>query len=83
MPIRLRLGLQSAIKDRKELCNDKDKIRNLAETHFSSRVEWAKKKLRFIKNVFMKKRMQFLADLWVICSVFDWFMGGLDGLWVV
>ena len=27
--------------------------------------------------------MQFLADLWVICSVFDWFIGGLNGLWVV
>ena len=27
--------------------------------------------------------MQFLADLWVICSVFDGFIGGLNGLWVV
>ena len=88
MPTRLRLGLQSAIKDRKELCNGEDKMRNVAGTskkcmHFSSRVGWAKKKLRFIKNVSRKKRMQFLADLWVICSVFDWFIGGLNGLWVV
>ena len=27
--------------------------------------------------------MRFLADWWVVCPVFGWFVDDLDGLWVV
>ena len=27
--------------------------------------------------------MRVLADWWVVCPVFGWFVGDLDGLWVV
>ena len=52
-------------------------------THFSSRAGWVRKILRFIKNIFRKQTRQFLSNQWVICLVFDWFVGSLVDLWVV
>ena len=37
----------------------------------------------FIHNVFRERMMQFLADQWVVCPVFGWFVGGLTDLWMV
>ena len=52
-------------------------------TDFSSRAGWARKIMRFIKKPFREKMMRFLADSWVNCFIFGWFVGGFAGLWVV
>ena len=51
----------------KELCIGEGEMRNLGGgsknyIYFSFRVGWAKKMLRFIKNVFREIMMRFLAD---------------------
>ena len=51
-------------------------------TDFSPCMRWARKTSRCIKMSSGKKTMQFLADLWVIYWVFDWFGDSLAGLWV-
>ena len=36
-----------------------------------------------IKNWFSADNSVFMAGLWVVCEWFDWFVGGLAGLWIV